>query len=240
MKSISYYHSRLSGLLIIAILSLASFNLQAQPGPGSRIRFGVHADPIICWFGSDNSVVTNEGSRPGFNFGVSLYKYFGPNYSISTGINIISAGGRLASSDTTIFYLSHGSSSATVNVKPGNSIVYKIQYLSVPLGLKLQTNQIGYYTFFTDIGVDPKVVIGGKADIPSLSIKNENAMDELKMFNLSYHITAGVEYGIGGTTAFVLGIGFDNNFLDITKDRGNQPTDKISHKLLSFRLGVNF
>jgi hypothetical protein len=65
-------------------------------------------------------------------------------------------------------------------------------------------------------------------------------MEELRMFNLSYHIMAGVEYGIGGSTAVVVGLGFDNNFLDITKDKSTQPTDKISHKLLSFRLGVNF
>ena len=46
---------------------------------------------------------------------------------------------------------------------PGNPVVYKIQYLSIPLGLKLQTNQIGYLTFFTDLGLDPKVVIGRKS-----------------------------------------------------------------------------
>jgi len=60
------------------------------------------------------------------------------------------------------------------------------------------------------------------------------------MFNLSYHITAGIEYSLGGNTALVFGLDFDNNFLDITKDNGNQPTDKVSQKILSFRFGVNF
>jgi hypothetical protein len=60
------------------------------------------------------------------------------------------------------------------------------------------------------------------------------------MFNLSYHITAGIEYSLGGTTAIVAGLNFDNNFLDITKDNGNQPVDKISQRIISFRLGVNF
>jgi len=106
--------------------------------------------------------------------------------------------------------------------------------------LKLQTNQIGYLTFFSDLGLDPKIVIGGKADIPSLNITNEKAMNELRMFNLSYHVTAGIEYSLGGTTAMVFGLNFDNNFLDITKDNGNQPVDNVLHKILSFRLGVNF
>jgi hypothetical protein len=236
--------SKLSGFLIITILIIASFSLQAQSGSiptkGSILRFGVHADPMINWFGSDNSFVENKGARPGFNFGVSVYRYFGPNYSFSTGINLISSGGRLVTDQKTNFYLSHGGSSNIVSVDSGAAVVYKIQYLSIPLGLKLQTNQIGYYTFFTDLGLDPKVVVGGKADIPSIGIKSENAMEELRVFNMSYHIMAGVEYGIGGSTALVAGIGFDNNFLDITKDKSTQPTDKISHKMLSFRLGVIF
>jgi hypothetical protein len=243
-----FISSVLSGLLIIATLIISSLNTQAQQeyryghgsGPGPFFKFGVHADPQITWFGSDNSLVQNKGARPGLNFGVSVYRYFGPNYSFSTGIDLISAGGRLETDQSTTFYLSHGGTLKTVTVDSGASIVYKIQYLSIPLGLKLQTNQIGYSTFFTDLGLDPKVVVGGKADIPSLDIKSENAMEELRTFNLGYHITAGVEYGVGGNTAVVLGLGFANNFLDITKDKSTQPTDKISHKILSFRIGVIF
>ena len=237
-----------SAKFLVLLLLISGSAIYAQPGregravpaQASQFQFGIHADPIICWFGSDNSKVTNKGARPGFNFGITINKFFGPNYAFSTGLNLVSAGGRLVSSDTTTFYLSHANSLQLVDVKPGEAVVYKIQYLSIPVGLKLQTNQIGYYTFFTNIGLDPKIVVGGKADIPSDGIKNEYAMEELRLFNLAYHITAGIEYGVGGNTAIVLGIGFENNFFDVTKDRGDQPVDKITHKLLSFRLGVNF
>jgi hypothetical protein len=43
-------------------------------------------------------------------------------------------------------------SSSIITVQPGEAITYKITYLSIPLGLKLQTNQIGYGRFFTDPG----------------------------------------------------------------------------------------
>ncbi len=122
-----------------------------------------------------------EGARPGFNFGISYNRYFGPNYSFSTGINIINAGGRLISRETTLFELKNYEHKI-VTVGPNEAIVYKIQYLSVPLGLKLQTNQIGYITFFSDLGIDPKIVIGGKADIPSLQIKGENATVRTESF----------------------------------------------------------
>ena len=93
-------------------------------------------------------------------------------------------------------------------VLPGKPVVYKFQYLAFPLGLKLQTNQIGYITFFSILGLDPKIVISRKADIPSLNISDENALNELRIFNLSYHITAGIEYSLGGTTALVFGTEF--------------------------------
>jgi hypothetical protein len=94
--------------------------------------------------------------------------------------------------------------------------------------------------FFSNVGLVPKIVVNRKLDIPSLSISGENGSGELRLFNLSYHITAGLEYSLGGATALVFGLDFDNNFLDITKDPGNRPGDKISQKILSFRFGVNF
>ena len=229
-KSDKRYFARLLYFLFLAILPLQIVNAQ------QRIGFGIHADPVISWFTTDIKQIRNNGARPGFNFGLTYNKYFAPNYSFTTGINLLSTSGRLISSDTTIIDISNIKS----KVLPGNPVVYKIQYLTFPIGLKLQTNQIGYVTFFSDIGLVPKVVINRKLDIPSLSISGENGANELRLFNLSYHVTAGIEYSLGGTTALVFGLDFDNNFLDITKDNGNQPTDKVSQKILSFRFGINF
>jgi hypothetical protein len=226
------YISRVPKIALSLVLFFSSIFSNAQ----QRIGFGIHADPVISWFSTDIKQVQNDGARAGFNFGLTFNKYFAPNYSFSTGISLMRAGGRLVSSDTTVLEFSK----SKYTVLPGNPVVYKIQYLVFPIGLKLQTNQIGYLTYFTDLGLDPKIVISRKADIPSLGLTDENASNELRMFNLSYHVTAGIEYSMGGTTALVFGLNFDNNFVDITKDNGNHPTDKVSHKMLSFRFGVNF
>lgn len=218
---------------LILIFIFTPFILNAQ----QKIVIGLHADPNIGWFATDTKSVSNDGARPGFSFGLTFNKYFTQNYAFSTGISIMSAGGSLVYSDPMKMEFNNVPPSILL---PGKPVTYKIQYLVIPIGLKLQTNQIGYITYFSDIGLDPKIVIGGKADIPSLNISGENAMNELNMFNLSYHITGGIEYSFGGSTALIIGLNFDNNFLDITKDNGNQPKDKVSHKILSFRLGVNF
>lgn len=215
---------------LFVLLLVSAGRISAQ-----KISFGVFADPVISWFSSDTKETKNDGARAGFNFGITFNKYFAENYAFSTGISILSAGGRLTNTDT----LDMKFNNLEVTVPKNDPVVYKVQYLNIPFGLKFKSNQIGYLVFFSDIGLDTKIVIGGKADIPP-SIKGEAAMNELRRFNLGYHVTAGVEYSLGGSTAMVFGLGFENNFLDVTKDILNQPTDKITHKILKFRIGVNF
>jgi|SRR5664279_1782013 len=219
-------------IILILLMVLGPATLHAQ----RRIGFGIHFDPSVNWFSTDISQVRYDGARAGFNFGLTYNKYFAPNYSFSTGISLMRTGGRLVSTDTTNMEFSN----SRLKVLPGNPVVYKIQYLVIPIGLKLQSNQIGYLTFFSDLGIDPKIAISRKADIPSLNISGDNANKEINIFNLSYHITAGIEYSLGGSTALVFGLNFDNNFLDATTDKGNPRKDKVSQKILSFRFGVNF
>lgn len=220
---------------IIAALLPLLLNAQGSFDYGT-IKLGIHFDPVISWFGPDITETDSDGARAGFNLGLTFQNYFSDNYAFSSGISLITAGGRLASGDTTIMDFANFNQ----KVFPGQTVVYKIQYLSIPIGLKLQTNQIGYVTYFTDVGIDPKVVIGGKVDIPSQNINGEKATTELRTFNLGWHISAGIEYSLGGQTAIVLGMNFENNFMDITKETGDQRKDRVTHKLLGFRLGINF
>jgi hypothetical protein len=221
-----------TGILVILSFVFASESVNAQ-----KIRFGLFAEPVISWFSTDTKETKNDGSRAGFNFGFTFNKYFSKNYSFSTGISLLSAGGRLVNPDSTI---EMRFSNFNTEVIKGNSVVYRIQYLVIPLGLNFESNQIGYLTFFADIGMDPKIVLGGKADIPSAGISGESAMKEISSFNLAYHIMGGIEYSLGGTTALFFGLGYENNFLDVTKDINRQPIDRVSQKILKFRFGVNF
>jgi len=221
-------------LLSSILLIFPAFRIAAQ----EKIKFGVFADPVISWFSSDNKETKNDGSRAGFNFGLNFNSYFAPNYAFSTGLNILNAGGRLINNTTDTLIMKFNNFSDSV--MPGMAVTYKARYLSIPIGLKFKSNQIGYITFFTDIGLDPKFLIGAKADIPSRDIEGETATNELNTFNMSFHIMAGIEYSLGGSTSMVFGLGFENNFLDVTKELNNQPSDKIKMKLLKLRLGINF
>ena len=234
MKSVFTAQNRIIAFLTFMVFIVVPDGMiQAQ----QKIGFGIHFDSGISWLTSNIKETRNDGLRSGFNFGLTFNRYFSRNYSFSTGISLLNGGGRLSNTDTTMIELSK---SPQTILPAGEEVIYNIRYLSFPVGLKLQTNQVGYTTFFSDLGLDPKIVLGGTADIPSLNLKDENADSELNNFNLSYHITIGIEYSLGGTTALLLALNYDNNFLDITRDNGDQPGDNVSHKILSLRIGVNF
>jgi len=218
-------------LLIIGVLLFSHITTTAQD-----YRFGVYASPVISWFSTDVSEISNQGARPGFIFSVTAERYFHDNYALTAGISLINAGGRLVNELVEVFEFPNYNSI----VDAGSTIVYRLQYLSIPAGVKLKTNEIGYLAIFSDIGIDPKMVVRSRVDIPSLDIKGEGARTEVKRFNLGYHINAGVEYSLGGTTSASAGLGFESNFFDTTKDNGQQLDDRVSHKFLKFIFGVNF
>ncbi|MEZ5000151.1 MAG: porin family protein [Bacteroidales bacterium] len=160
-------------VVIAAILIVLSGNLMSQD-----FRFSIWTDPMISWLSSDTRESENNGVRPGLGFGLSFDKYFADNYAFSTGLFLVNSGGNLVYSDTTLIRLRSGD----LSLPRGNNITYRFQYLSVPLGLKLVTNQIGYITFFTNIGLDPKVLIGSKCDITDLDVEGENISEEVRLF----------------------------------------------------------
>ena len=53
---------------------------------------------------------------------------------------------------------------------------------------------------------------------------------------MSYFIGAGIEYSLGGNTALILGLYYQNGFWDITKTKDY----KVTIGSVSLRLGVRF
>lgn len=111
-----------------------------------------------------------------------------------------------------------------------------MQYINIPLGLKLKTNEIGYLTFFTHLGLNAGINIKAIGEIDSYELNNENISKEIKLLNMGYFIGAGFEYSIGGNTALVLGLTYTNGFLDVTSDSDN----KVTLSNLNIRVGVLF
>jgi len=215
--------------LLISILLVSSIQLFAQ---NTNLRFTVFVDPKFSWMNSDINTIDNDGSKFGVNIGLNVDKFFADNYAIMTGISIDNTGGNL-----TFNYqkdLKTGNGDEPLNI--GSTVKYKLQYINVPLGLKFKTNEIGYWTFFTHLGLNGGVNIKATAEVDDVELENENISDEVRLFNLGYYIGAGTEYSIAGNTAIVLGFTYTNGFVDITDGEDS----KVTLGNFAIRIGVLF
>lgn len=229
---------RESNTTLIRALMILLITATAARSSAQDFKFGLHADPLITWMSSNSTEYNSEGVKPGFSMGLNVLHYFADNYAVSTGIGFITAGGRLSATEphTMVF------SNFTQLVAAGDEMVYNLRYLNIPAGFRLQTNQIGYLTLFTDLGLDLRVLLKSTVDIPQNLISKENAKTEVRTLNLGWHITAGVEYELGIRTSLVAGLGFDEDFFDVTKDLADvfQPKDNSGLRMVRIRLGVKF
>ncbi|MDF1559057.1 MAG: porin family protein [Bacteroidales bacterium] len=226
---------KLSVLRILAVAALvtAPVCLSAQ-----ELEFTVHADPVISWMGSNESEYRGEGAKAGFDIGLNVLHFFADNYAISSGLSFLSAGGRQSTDEEhTIVFTNFNE-----QLDPGTEVRYNIHYLNIPAGIRLQPDQVGYLTYFTDLGFDIRMRIKSTIDVPALDIRHENARNEVYGLNAGWHIGIGIEYELAIDASIVAGLGYAQDFFDITKDLedASQLDDRSGIRMVKIRLGFKF
>ena len=213
------------------IFALVIFSISASVF-AQKVSFSVVVDPQITWMTTDVKNVTSEGKQFGFNFGLVFDRFFADNYAFSSGVFLWTTGGGLSYGDSTTISFRSGDEI----VPPDSPVTYRLQYLTVPLALKLNTNQIGYFSFFAHLGINNHINIKKSADVPDLNIERVGIPDEINAFNMSYFIGGGMEYSLGGSTAILAGVYYTKGFLDVTV------SDDYKATLggVSLRVGVRF
>lgn len=228
--------AKLPSLTKVIFLVIMFFILISSKGFSQGIRFGIFVNPGINWLKPDIKDVTNEGVRPGVNIGISMNNYFTDNYAFSTGISINNTGGEISYEDSTTLQLKN----RTDTLYPGNILTYKIQYITIPLGLKFKSDEIGYITFFAKAGIDPMIKINAKGLTEDKRIDSEGLEEEINLFNLGYHLEVGMQYSLGGQTSLQFGLNYQNGILDVTTDTKNQTADKMILNSISMHCGIIF
>ncbi len=232
-------------------------------------KFGVHVDPLISLMASsDQKNVIPKGANLGFSFGVEMEYYFseGQNYAFTFGGNFsLNKGGKLSYPDggrllpkselddaayfdnqTGLSASQTQTSGTNLPLVPGATVRYNINYLEIPFGLKLRTNELGqsYMRAFFHL---PIVTIGvpvsakGVVDAPrptSLLIpgyyttepsKGENVYKDIIPLQFSLGTGAGVEFSPNneGGLRLVGGFYYNYGFLDTVKK--NELFDNVTN-----------
>ncbi|MEA3462027.1 MAG: porin family protein, partial [Bacteroidota bacterium] len=166
------------------------------------------------------------------NAGLNMDYFFAENYAFVLGFGINNIGGKLLYADSTIF-LSKGD---TLLLEPNQSAKLNLQYIDIPIGLKLKTEEMGYATYFLQLGFNPMFRLNARATSDEASLDKEDISESIILFNLGYHVGIGIEYKLGGSTALIGGLRWNGGLTDVTdNDRANVKTNA-----LSINLGILF
>lgn len=221
-------------LLSIMVLSIGvSAFAQDQPAPQQRKKFkmGFMVAPSVDWLGVGTQDVELDAAKVKFQYGIVTEFAFGNNYALVTGIEHKLGGSKLnftnlAGDSLDLTKVPHYTT-ANDSIYYVDKRNYKLDYVNIPITLKLMTNQIGYFTYFGKFGVDLAFLVRARADdeghytnTPGVNEKVDNLSiyKQVGFFNVGLNVGAGAEWNFSGNTSLVFGISYHHGFMDVLRD----------------------
>lgn len=250
----------------IAIITIVLAQVVCAEAQG--LKFGVHVDPFLSFLTSDYSNVEGAGANLGAALGVeAAYEFdgtgnyaltFGADFNLNNGGTLLyKYGGTLLPNtqfdNRTAFRNSSDqvpTSSDGIPMQAYTKINHRVNYVSVPIGLKLRTNELGdsYMRAFFHIPIVQlmiPVTAGAKIFAPDASaagymddntdaryaipqstesVTEQNTWKDVTPFQLSLGAGAGVEISPNndGGLRIYAGIYFHHGIIDITNGFGSK------------------
>lgn len=218
--------------VLALFLAFISFNATAQ----GDLRFGIQASPSFSSLDSDDKFVNSNGTNLGMRLGVFGEYYFQENYAFTVGLGFaFGQGGTLEYKEPGIFWTQTEDLTTSIDtIQRGANLKHRIQYVEIPVGLKLRTREFGHIRGFAE----PLLVLSFRSkalgDLSAAKTTTtpddigRNALDETDLnikkevnpLGLSWGFGIGGEYSVSTATAIIAGIYYQRMFTDVTDDNG--------------------
>jgi hypothetical protein len=196
-------------LVLLALIIAVHSASHAQ-----KLEIAVFTEPQFSWISSDETEIAPNGAVLNLNTGLEFDIFFMKNYAFSVGISMNNSGGKLLYSND-IDFIQTGD---TLHIAGGSTLKHNLQYISVPLGLKLKSEELGYTTFYFHGGLVPMINIHANTSSDLLSLTRVNIKPNINFFNMNYFAEAGIEYRLGGNTALIAGLKWSSGFTDVSSN----------------------
>jgi hypothetical protein len=210
-------------VLLLLVLPAAFQSASAQSNyDEQKFHFGLKASPVFSWARIEAPGAESNGLRIGFTYGLMTEFAFTRNYAFATGVDVSYRGGKYKQKVTGINTVNLQFETIDINR------TQKFQIIDIPLTLKLKTNEIGYIKYYGMFGGVPGFIVQAHENIES---SNQNVVtdkskrgnqSDFSFFNVSLHVGLGIEYNLGGSTAFTTGIHYSNGLIDVWKEKNSQ------------------
>ena len=220
--------------IVISVLALF-FTIetfaQKNEDPYYGFRLGLTAHPTFGVIKAEDG--KSNGTNLGFAYGLMADFNFAEHYSINTGVTVTTINGK----------------STEINAMPYHNVVstptpiaynlkYKMQYIEVPLVLKLKTSKIGAIKWFGQFGLSNDFRIKARQDARNgsgLLADNVNAADWTNFYRAGLNIGGGGELDLDAHTTLMGGVSFNNGLTNITNSK-----NIVKNHFVSLNLGVFF
>lgn len=223
-------------ILIVFLLFVFQGITQVKP-----FRFGVKLAPNMSWISPDTEGYEYDGMQMGFSWGFLADITLTENYFIKTGFNMDYLNAKLQYEEQR----SISEADPTLTMGALNR-KYQLQYLELPVTLKMRTNRFGEFAFYGEIGFGAAFNLKAKAEDTFTYNENNNTQeteadikDEITLVKGSLIVGAGLEYFIDESTTIVTSLIFSNGLSNILKgDTTVEPIVKQSGRLYSMQLCI--
>lgn len=182
-------------------------------------QLGFTLSPNLSWITSGGNELVPDGAKPGFSYGVIADFGFAKNYFFSTAFTVTSLNCEAE--------------------KPNISTdKYRLQYLEIPITLKLKSNPTSSGRFYGQFGLGTGINISAKKDSEAFGTKvmtkDISISSDVNAFRLGLIAGAGAEWNIGRNLSAVTGVAFNNAFTETFKDYDSK------NPYITLTLGVFF
>lgn len=213
------------------LLFILTGQLFAQEGgsPYYGFRLGLTAHPTVGWVKPETG--KSNGLTLGFSYGLLADFNFADNYAFATGLTVTTINGR--STELNVAPYHSGPTSLAYDLK------YRLQYIEVPLTVKLKTNKIGQLRWYGQFGLSNDFNIGSKqnADLAGKEVANGQGISKYTNFyRAGLILGAGGEYDLDDRTSLAIGLTFNNGFTDIASDKNRN----VKNSYVGLNIGVFF
>jgi opacity protein-like surface antigen len=222
--------------LTLSLILLISANIFSQAYKDYKsLKLGLKVSPNLGWLRPETRNFENDGIRFGFSYGLISDFRLAENYYVGSGLFITHWGGKLLMPAKELVN--------DVEIAVTQRRTYNLQYLEIPLTLKLLTNEIGYSTYYGQFGIGLGANINAKGEDRFYNdsyVRVDESPDiksDITFMRVALVIGAGMEYSLAKNASVLVGVEYNNGFTNLLKSKPEH-TSKHSAVTNYFQLTI--
>jgi hypothetical protein len=216
---------------ILFLLFTVNAHAQSDKNHYYGFRLGLTAYPTFGMISPEEG--KSKGTNLGFAYGLMADFNFAEHYSLNTGISITTINGKSTEINAMPY---HAVFSSTAPV--AYDLKYKMQYIEIPLIVKLKTSKIGELKWFGEFGLSNGFKTRARQDAKTATkvwAEDSNSSEWTRFYRAGLIVGGGGELDLNEHTSLMVGLSFNNGLTNITTSK-----NAVRNHFVSLNLGVFF